>query len=146
MEARADSRHRYHSPRRQEQARLTRRAILDTALAVFVERGYLATPLAGIAQRAGVALATIQAIFGTKARLLAVLWDLVTAGDDAVIPVVEREWFQEMAPTGKRVTMTAIHVLRLADGKLAETWGESDALGMSEQLERYSSSARLISA
>ncbi len=36
MESRGNSRRPYNSPRRQEQARLTRRAILDAALSLFV--------------------------------------------------------------------------------------------------------------
>jgi AcrR family transcriptional regulator len=86
----------YHSPRRQQQARLTRRAILDAALPLFVQRGYPGTSLADIAQAAGVALKTVQAVFGTKARLLSALWDVTVAGDDEAIPVAERAWFREM--------------------------------------------------
>jgi AcrR family transcriptional regulator len=140
MDARAGAR-RYHSPRRQEQARLTRRAILDAALALFVDRGYLATSLTDIAQRAGVALTTIQANFGTKARVLAALWDLVIAGDDAAIPVAERTWFRETlaepnarrqlelhARTSQQVKhragalMEVIHRAAQADPEIGERW------------------------
>jgi AcrR family transcriptional regulator len=96
MKSRVESRRPYHSPRRQEQARLTQRAILDAALPLFVERGYAGTSLADIAQAAGVALKTVQAIFGTKAKLLSALWDVTVAGDDAAISVAERAWFREM--------------------------------------------------
>jgi AcrR family transcriptional regulator len=96
MKSSSNSRRQYHSPRRQEQARLTRRAILDAALPLFVERGYAGTSLADIAEAAGVALKTVQAIFGTKAKLLSALWDVTVMGDDAAIPVAEREWFREM--------------------------------------------------
>lgn len=97
MESRAalPSRRPYHSPRRQEQARLTRRAILDAALPLFVARGYAATSLADIAQAAGVALKTVQAVFGTKAKLLSALWDVSVVGDDAAIAVAQRAWFRE---------------------------------------------------
>ena len=96
MKSSPESRRSYHSPRRQEQARLTRRAILDAALPLFVERGYAGTSLTDIAQAAGVALKTVQAIFGTKAKLLSALWDVTVVGDDAAIPVAERAWFREM--------------------------------------------------
>jgi AcrR family transcriptional regulator len=86
----------YHSPRRQEQARLTRRAILDAALPLLVQRGYSGASLADIARGAGVALKTVEAAFGTKAKLLAALWDISVVGDDEAIPVAERAWFQEM--------------------------------------------------
>lgn len=131
----------YHSPRRQEQARLTRRAILDAALALFVERGYLATSLADVAQRAGVALTTIQAIFGTKPRLLAALWDRVIGGDEAALPVAEREWFRAVVeePDARRqlalharnsrqvkhragALMEVIHRAAQADSEIGERW------------------------
>jgi AcrR family transcriptional regulator len=86
----------YHSPRRQEQARLTRRAILDAALPLFVQRGYPGTSLRDIAQTAGVALRTVEAAFGTKAKLLVALRDVVIVGDDEAIPVAERTWYREM--------------------------------------------------
>ncbi|HEV2920937.1 MAG TPA: TetR/AcrR family transcriptional regulator, partial [Actinomycetota bacterium] len=50
--------------RRQEQARRTRRAILDAAGHLFVERGYAATTMTAIAQAAGVALDTVYAAVG----------------------------------------------------------------------------------
>lgn len=95
MESRGNSRRTYNSPRRQEQARLTRRAILDAALSLFIERGYAGASLADIAQAAGVALKTVQAVFGTKAKLLSDLWDVTVVGDDEAIPVADRAWFRE---------------------------------------------------
>lgn len=95
MESRGNSRRPYNSPRRQEQARLTRRTILDAALSLFVERGYAGASLADIAQAAGVAVKTVQAVFGTKAKLLSDIWDVTVVGDDEAIPVADREWFRE---------------------------------------------------
>ena len=94
MESSVSSRRPYHSPHRQEQARRTRRTILEAALRLFVERGYAGTSLADIAGAAGVALKTVQAVFGTKAKLLSDLWDVSVVGDDEAIPVAEREWFR----------------------------------------------------
>jgi steroid delta-isomerase-like uncharacterized protein len=37
-------------------------------------------------------------------------------------------------PTGKKLTMDIIDVLRLKDGKLVERWGESDNMGLMQQL------------
>lgn len=42
--------------------------------------------------------------------------------------------FQQIPPTGKAVTMTGMAIWRLADGKIAEHWVETDALGMLQQL------------
>jgi predicted ester cyclase len=45
------------------------------------------------------------------------------------------------APTGKPVTWTAIHIWRVADGRLAERWSEADVLGIVEQLKGADSDA-----
>ena len=42
--------------------------------------------------------------------------------------------FMGMAPTGRRVEVGAIHIHRLADGKIIEHWGRSDQLGLMSQL------------
>jgi steroid delta-isomerase-like uncharacterized protein len=36
--------------------------------------------------------------------------------------------------TGKRITMTGITIVRVADGKITEFWMESDQMGMMQQL------------
>jgi predicted ester cyclase len=43
------------------------------------------------------------------------------------------EW-QGIAPTGKEVTWTGINVFRIACGKIAESWGEADHIGLRAQL------------
>ena len=39
-----------------------------------------------------------------------------------------------MPPTGKKATVTGINIDRIANGKIAETWGDFDALGMLQQI------------
>jgi len=39
-----------------------------------------------------------------------------------------------VAPTGNRVTMTGISISRVQNGKLVEGWGNSDTLGILQQL------------
>ena len=70
--------------RRQLQAEETRRVILDAALALFTTAGYGATSVADIAERAGVALATVYASVGTKPALLRLLLDRID--EQAEIP------------------------------------------------------------
>lgn len=41
----------------------------------------------------------------------------------------------DMEPTGKRVEMPAVEINRFEDGKLAETWTQSDMLDLMQQLE-----------
>lgn len=63
---------------RQEQAAVTRRRILDAARTLFFENGYSATTLKAVAARAGVAVQTVYAVFGSKAAILTELrWMVV---------------------------------------------------------------------
>ncbi len=87
---------RYDSIRRQEQARHTRRAILDAAGRLFAESGYAATPLTAIAAEAGVAVQTVYAVFGSKRQLLSDLVDVAIAGDDEPVAVPERAFVAEI--------------------------------------------------
>lgn len=42
--------------------------------------------------------------------------------------------FMGLAPSGKRVTMAGIDILRVVEGRIAELWGQEDMLGMMQQL------------
>jgi AcrR family transcriptional regulator len=82
----------YRSPRREEHARQTRSRICAAAAAQFLDRGYAGATMRGIAAAAGVAMPTVEAAFGTKARLMKAVIDAATAGDDAPVPMLERPW------------------------------------------------------
>jgi AcrR family transcriptional regulator len=86
----------YNSPRRQEQAAATRRAILGVAQRLFEQQGYAATTMEAIAAEAGVALKTVYIGFTTKSGLLRALWDLLLKGDDNESAVAERPWYREV--------------------------------------------------
>ena len=98
---------RYVSPRRQEQAQQTRRAILDAAAKLFVDPGYAATPLTAVAAEAGVAVQTVYAVFGSKRQLLSDLVDVTLVGDDERVAMAERSFVAEIrALTGLRAKLT----------------------------------------
>jgi AcrR family transcriptional regulator len=78
-----------------EKSRQTRQRILQAAYELFVDQGYGATTLQGIAERAGVAVQTIYFAFGNKPSLLKELVDVTIAGDDEPIPTMQRAWFRE---------------------------------------------------
>jgi AcrR family transcriptional regulator len=80
----------YNSTRRSRQAAQTREEILTAAIELFSESGWNGTTLAAIAERAGVAVETIYAGFGSKKRLLRTALDVAVAGDTAEIPVADR--------------------------------------------------------
>lgn len=80
----------YNSSRRQEQARLTRRQIVEAARKLFIERGYAGATLDAIAQQAGVAVETVYASFRNKRAILAKLVDISVVGDDEPVPLLQR--------------------------------------------------------
>lgn len=86
----------YHSPRRQEQAKATRQAILDAAEQLFIRDGYVATSMAAIAKEAGVALKTVYLAFETKFGLLRALWHRNLRGGRENVPVADQQWFLEV--------------------------------------------------
>ena len=64
--------------------------------------------------------------------------DLIAEGDKvaarATLRGTHRGEFMGIAPTGKHVTMTAIGLCRVEEGKFAEAWLNSDVLGLMQQL------------
>ena len=79
---------------RADKARQTRRRMLEAARKLFIERGYGATTMQDIADRAGVAVQTIYFTFGNKRTVLKELADLTIAGDDAPVATMDRPWFR----------------------------------------------------
>jgi AcrR family transcriptional regulator len=77
-------------PLRRAKARATRRAVIDAAAALFVERGYLATSLQAVADAAGVSRATVFNSVGGKLQLLRAAYDIATVGDDEAVPLPQR--------------------------------------------------------
>lgn len=87
---------RYNSPLRAEQARRTRRRVIESAGALFVAKGYAATTVAAVARSAGVSVDTVYGLFGTKRGLLDAVMDVNVGGDDEPLQVLEREAPQQM--------------------------------------------------
>ena len=86
----------YDSPRRREQALATRNAILEAARELFVERGYVATTIESIAERAKASPETLYATFGSKRAVLNELVDVSIAGGLGQPPILDQAWVQEM--------------------------------------------------
>ncbi|MDI6105961.1 helix-turn-helix domain-containing protein [Actinoplanes sp. NEAU-A12] len=80
----------YDNTRRAEQARLTRRRILDAARELLVERGPAAVTMRDVATGAGVSVETVYKTFRTKAALIKDVYDVTLAGDDEPIPMINR--------------------------------------------------------
>ncbi len=82
--------------RRQEKAAATRRRMVGAAYDLFCELGYRATTMAGIAERAGVAVQTLYFTFHTKDELLQEVHKRAVLGDD-MRPPSQQSWFVEVA-------------------------------------------------
>jgi TetR/AcrR family transcriptional regulator of autoinduction and epiphytic fitness len=80
----------YDSTRRQEQARQTRRLVLEAARILFGERGYAGATIEAIAEQAEVAPETVYAIYGSKRGLLTHLIDITVGGDEQPIQLLDR--------------------------------------------------------
>jgi AcrR family transcriptional regulator len=80
----------YDASGRQLQAQRTRRAVIDSARRLFLERGFAATTMPAVAQAAGVSVQTVYKVFGTKARLAKAVFDVAMAGDDEPVVMLDR--------------------------------------------------------
>ena len=80
--------------RREEHARHTRQRVVDAALRLFLERGYVATTIKAIAREAAVAPATVYQAFGTKQAILARILDQTIAGDAGPAALLDRDWVE----------------------------------------------------
>ena len=86
----------YRSDLRTEQARATRRAVVEAAHRLYVERGYQGTTIDAVADAAGVSRKTVFTAVGGKAALLKLAFDWALAGDDEPVPLAERPEVAEM--------------------------------------------------
>ncbi len=96
MASRVKPRRPYDSPRRREQAAATRAEILAAARVLFVSRGYVATTIVAVAERARVSPETVYAVFKTKRALLSSSLDASIVGDADPVPLLERGWVQDL--------------------------------------------------
>jgi len=105
---------RYDAPRRRQAAARTRAAILDAARDLFTERGYTATPMAAIAERAGVALDTVYASVGRKSELARLLIETAISGTDQAIPAEQRDYVKAVRAAADADTKIAIYAAAVA--------------------------------
>jgi AcrR family transcriptional regulator len=134
---------RYHAPRRTEQARQSRAAMLDAARRLFLEHGYAATTIGMVAEEAGVSTQTVYKVFENKPGLMKSVVDVAVVGDDEPVPMMEREFVQRnmaerdpvkklrdygahVADIGPRVNSLSLLVrdAAAADPAAAEIWDQ----------------------
>jgi len=150
----------YDTRRRQAQARETQGHIAEAARELFIERGWVATSIRDVADRAGVSVQTIYNAFeGGKAAIFGRVMDIAVAGDDEPLALAERREYQAMLETEDPVEllrigvgltvalfrrmeplMPTIRAAVAADSTLAEAWranyGQDRYKGMAASIAR----------
>jgi AcrR family transcriptional regulator len=74
----------------QARTRLARRAVVDAARTLFLERGYGTTTIEAISALSDVPPATVYRLFSSKRGILKALLDVSIAGDDEPVPMADR--------------------------------------------------------
>src|SRR5689334_2890005 len=109
MSARSVNPRTYDNSRRAEQARATRRRIVDAARELLLAQGYATTTIAQVARAAGVSSETVQKGFGTKAALAKAVYDVTLVGDDEPVPLRDRPEFQAVVAEADPVRKLAAY-------------------------------------
>jgi AcrR family transcriptional regulator len=107
------ARRRYDASRRRQGAARTRAAILDAARQLFTERGYAATAMTAIAERAGVALDTIYASVGRKPELARLLIETAISGTGQAVPAEQRDYVQAIRAAPDAAAKIAVYAAAL---------------------------------
>jgi len=100
---------RYDASHRRQAAARTRAAILEAARQLFGERGYTATPMTAIADRAGVALDTVYATVGRKPELARLLIETAISGTDQATPAEQRDYVRSIQAAPDAETKIAMY-------------------------------------
>jgi steroid delta-isomerase-like uncharacterized protein len=65
--------------------------------------------------------------------------DMISEGDRVAVRLTasatQTGEIMKLPPTGKRYTISEIHIVRLSNGQIAEHWHQLDAMGMMSQLK-----------
>jgi AcrR family transcriptional regulator len=136
----------YRSVVRDTQARATQRVLVTAATELFVERGYAATTIDAVAERAAVGRKTVFTSVGGKPELLKKAWDWSVAGDDEPVPMAQRPRVRKMQEqTDPAVALrlwagmvreVAVRAAPIARVVTAAADVDSDVAGLLEQIEQ----------
>ena len=85
-----------HPDGRRARSDRSRVRIIDAGRGLFVERGYVATTMESIAERADVVPQTMYHLFGTKCSILGAVLDTSIVGDHDETPLAGRDWFERL--------------------------------------------------
>ena len=118
MTERVKPKRRYDSPRRREQAAVTRLEILDAAQRLFERDGYAATTMAAIAAEARVALKTVYVAFETKSGVLRALWNQRLRAGAEDVPIAQHPWYREVLQEPDPDRQLRLNARNSREGKL----------------------------
>ena len=112
----------YHAPQRAAAAARTRGAIMAAAKDVFEHLGWSGATMRAVADRAGVSVKTVEALYRTKAELLKATVDYAIAGDVEPIPMLAREPVAAMEAAPDAAAMLGLHArhVRTVNGRAAQ--------------------------
>ncbi len=91
----------------QARTRLARRAVVDAARTLFLERGYAATTVDAISADSDVPPATVYRLFSSKRGILKALLDVSIVGDDDSIPMADRPHVKSLLADPNPTNMVA---------------------------------------
>ena len=74
----------------QARTRFARRAVVDAAHQLFLDRGYGATTIEAISDLSDVPAATVYRLFSSKRGILKALLDVSIVGDEEAVPMAQR--------------------------------------------------------
>jgi len=130
----------------QARTRLARRAVIDAARTLFLERGYGATIIDAISARSDVPPATVYRLFSSKRGILKALLDASIAGDDEPVPIADRPPVQSLLadPDPKNMVASFVHVAAEVNARTAAVYriltsaaaSDADAAMLLDELTR----------
>ena len=88
---------------------------------MFTAKGYAGATMSEIAERAGVSIKTVEAVFGTKAALLEIVVDVAIAGDDEPVAIIDRPIVEQLRDETdpERFVMLYADMVTQISGRLA---------------------------
>lgn len=119
---------------RADQARATRRRLIEAAARLFSSDGYASTTMEQIAAEAGVAVQTVYYTCGTKGQLLWEAMEYAAAGEFDPPPVSQRSWLREAMTTTSPLRALAVAVEHSADiyQRAAPLWPAVNAAALED--------------
>lgn len=96
----------------QARTRLARRAVVDAARSLFLDRGYGATTIDAISELSEVPPATVYRLFASKLGILKALIDISIVGDDDAVAMADRPQVRSLLADPDPATQLAgfVHV------------------------------------